>query len=79
MAVFPKARYDNKVRQAVIDRLLEDGMNIESILRALERDFLLNLSVGFVYDLCVRHGATDGNGGAPTNGAGAVQRHVVCG
>jgi transposase-like protein len=45
-----KARYDNKVRQAVIDRLLEDGMNIESILRALRRDFLLELSVGFVYD-----------------------------
>jgi hypothetical protein len=45
-----KARYDNKVRQAVIDRLLEDGMNIESTLRALRRDFLLELSVGFVYD-----------------------------
>ncbi len=50
--VFPKAKYDNKVRQAVIDRLIEDGMNIESILRALRRDFLLELSVGFVYD-CV--------------------------
>jgi hypothetical protein len=50
--VFPKAKYDNQVRQAVIDRLIEDGMNIESILRALRRDFLLELSVGFVYD-CV--------------------------
>ena len=50
--VFPKAKYDTKVRQAVIDRLIEDGMNIESILRALRRDFLLELSVGFVYD-CV--------------------------
>jgi len=48
--VLPKAKYDNKVRQAVIDRLLEDGMNMESILRALKRDFLLELSVGFVYD-----------------------------
>lgn len=48
-----KAKYDNKVRQAVIDRLIEDGMNIESILRALKRDFLLDLSVGFVYD-CLR-------------------------
>jgi hypothetical protein len=47
--VLPKARYDNRVRQAVIDRLLEDGMNVESILRALRRDFLLELSVGFVY------------------------------
>jgi transposase-like protein len=51
--VLPKAKYDNKVRQAVIDRLIEDGMNIESILQALRRDFLLELSVGFVYD-CVR-------------------------
>jgi len=50
--VLPKAKYDNQVRQAVIDRLIEDGMNIESILRALRRDFLLELSVGFVYD-CV--------------------------
>lgn len=48
--VLPKAKYDNKVRQAVIDRLLEDGMNIERILRALRRDFLLELSVGFAYD-----------------------------
>lgn len=48
--VLPKAKYDNKVRQAVIDRLIEDGMNMESILRALRRDFLLELSVGFVYD-----------------------------
>jgi hypothetical protein len=48
--VLPKAKYDNKVRQAVIDRLLEDGMNMDSILRALRRDFLLELSVGFVYD-----------------------------
>jgi hypothetical protein len=48
--VLPKAKYDNKVRQAVLDRLLEDGMNMESILRALKRDFLLELSVGFVYD-----------------------------
>ncbi len=48
--VMPKAKYDNKVRQAVIDRLIDDGMNVESILRALKRDFLLELSVGFVYD-----------------------------
>lgn len=51
--VLPKAKYDNKVRQAVIDRLIEDGMNIDSILRALKRDFLLDLSVGFAYD-CMR-------------------------
>lgn len=48
--VLLKAKYDNKVRQAVIDRLLEDGMNIQSILRAMQRDFLLDLSTGFVYD-----------------------------
>ena len=48
--VFPKAKYDNKVRQAVLDRIIDDGMNVEATLRSLRRDFLLELSTGFVYD-----------------------------
>lgn len=48
--VKPKAGYDDRVRQAVLDRILEDAMSIEGILRALRRDFLLELSTGFVYD-----------------------------
>ena len=46
----PKARYDNKVRQAVIDRVLVDKLNTTTVGQALERDFLLKLSTGFLYD-----------------------------
>ena len=46
----PKAKYSNKVREAVLDRLLDDHMNLERIRDALRRDFLLELSDGFLYD-----------------------------
>lgn len=42
--------YDNRVRQAVLDRLIDDGMNVQKLLAALRRDFRLDLSEGFVYD-----------------------------
>ena len=45
----PKARYDNKVRQAVIDLVLVDKLNTTTVGQALERDFLLKLSTGFLY------------------------------
>jgi Transposase len=48
--VLAKADYDNLVRAAVLDRLLRDGLNVERTRAAMERDFLLNLSTGFVYD-----------------------------
>jgi transposase len=48
--VEPKADYDNTVRQAVLDRLLEDGLNVERTREAMRRDFLLDLSCGYVYD-----------------------------
>ena len=48
--VLPKADYDNRVRQAVLDRLLEDGLNVERTRAAMRRDFLLELSSGFIYD-----------------------------
>jgi hypothetical protein len=48
-----RADYDDRVRQAVLDRLLEDGLNVERTRQALRRDFLLKLSEGFVYD-CLR-------------------------
>jgi hypothetical protein len=51
--VLPRAKYDNKVRQAVLDRIIDDGMNVEATLHNLQRDFLLDLSTGFVYD-CLR-------------------------
>src|SRR5947208_3664543 len=46
----PRAEYTNRVRDAVIDRLLDDGMSIHRLQQALQRDFLLNLSDGFLYD-----------------------------
>ena len=48
-----KADYDAAVRQAVLDRLLHDRLNVEQTKAALQRDFLLELSDGFVYD-CLR-------------------------
>lgn len=42
--------YHNQVRQAVLDRLIEDGMSVQRLRAALKRDFLLDLSEGFVYD-----------------------------
>jgi hypothetical protein len=49
--VLPKAKYDNKVRDLVLERIVEDGMSIERILQSLQREFFLNLSSGFVYDV----------------------------
>jgi transposase-like protein len=53
--VLPKAKYDNKVREAVLEGILEDQLNVEAVRRRMQRDFLLDLSTGFVYD-CL-HGA----------------------
>src|SRR5579885_3106946 len=46
----PRAEYTNRVREAVIDRLLDDSMSMERLRQALQRDFFLNLSDGFLYD-----------------------------
>lgn len=48
--VCPKADYDNLVRQAVLNRILDDGLNVQRTIAAMRRDFLLELSSGFVYD-----------------------------
>jgi transposase-like protein len=53
--VLPKAKYDNKVREAVLEGILDDQLNVEAVRRRMQRDFLLDLSTGFVYD-CL-HGA----------------------
>lgn len=46
----PRAEYTNRVRDAVIDRLLDDGMSLHRLQRAMHRDFLLDLSDGFLSD-----------------------------
>ncbi len=56
--VLPKAKYDNKVRDLVLARILEDGMNVERALDSIRREFLLDLSTGFVYDVLHDHAAT---------------------
>src|SRR4051812_4961237 len=53
--VLPRALYDNKVRDLVLDRVLRDGMSIERTLESLRREFLLELSTGFVYDVLHDH------------------------
>jgi hypothetical protein len=50
VGVEPKADYDNLVRQAVLDRLFDDGLNVERTRAAMKRDFLLDLSCGYIYD-----------------------------
>ena len=46
----PRAEYTNRVRDVVIDRLLDDGMSLNRLQQALQREFLLDLSDGFLYD-----------------------------
>jgi hypothetical protein len=53
--VLPKARYDNRVRDLVLGRILQDGMNVERALKSLRREFLLELSSGFVYNVLRDH------------------------
>jgi hypothetical protein len=53
--VLPKAHYDNRVRDLVLGRVLQDGMNVERTLESLRREFLLELSSGFVYDVLRDH------------------------
>src|SRR4051812_8941040 len=55
--VLPRALYDNKVRDLVLERILKDGMNVEQTLESLGREFLLDLSTGFVYDVLHDHAA----------------------
>jgi hypothetical protein len=49
--VLPRALYDNKVRDLVLDRILKDGMSVERTLESLGREYFLDLSTGFVYDV----------------------------
>lgn len=49
----PKADYDGSVRRAVLDHIIEDGLNVKRTLHLMKRDFLLDLSEHFIYD-CLR-------------------------
>ena len=58
--VCPRADYDNLVRQAVLNRILDDGLNVERTRKAMKRDFLLELSNDFIYK-CLDWGLTQLN------------------
>jgi transposase-like protein len=53
--VLPRALYDNKVRDLILQRLIEDGMSVEQTLKSLGREYLLDVSTGFVYDVLRDH------------------------
>src|SRR5438874_10013375 len=42
--VLPRATYDNRVRDLVLDRILKDAMNVEQTIESLRREYLLDLS-----------------------------------
>jgi hypothetical protein len=44
-----KAKYDHKVRQSVIDRILQDKLNLSAVQASMQRDFLVKLSSGYIY------------------------------
>ena len=46
----PRAGYTNRVRDAVRDRLLDDGTSLNRVREAMRRDFPLELSDGFLSD-----------------------------
>jgi Transposase len=46
----PRAEYDDCVRQAVLNRILDDHLNVELTRLCMKRDFRLDLSTGFIYD-----------------------------
>jgi hypothetical protein len=48
-----KADYDERVHAAVLDLLIEDGLNVQRTRAAMQRDFFLPVSEGFIYD-CLR-------------------------
>src|SRR5262245_24201582 len=75
--VCPKADYDNLVREAVLNRILDDGLNVERTRAAMKRDFLLELSSGFVYD-CLDWGLTRLNHGQQRRAALEKFSRVLC-
>src|SRR3954468_22457286 len=75
--VAPKADYDNLVRQAVLNRILDDGLNVERTRAAMKRDFLLELSSGFVYD-CLDWGLARLNAAQQRQAALRSFRGVLC-
>ena len=49
----PRCQYDNQVRDAVLDRLIENSLSIPKLQAAMRRDFCLDLSEGFICDCII--------------------------
>jgi hypothetical protein len=47
--ICPRADYDNLVRQAVLNRILDDGLNVQRTIECMRRDFHLELNNDFIY------------------------------
>src|SRR5215212_7624361 len=77
LGVPAKSDYDEAVRQAVLGRLLDDGLNVERTRAAMKRDFLLELSSGFVYD-CLDWGLTRLNEAQQRRAARQTFSGVLC-
>jgi hypothetical protein len=58
--ICPRADYDNLIREAVLNHILDDGLNVERTRKAMKRDFLLDLSCDFIYS-CLDWGLTRRN------------------
>jgi hypothetical protein len=75
--ITPKADYDNLVRQAVLDRVLDDGLNAERTRAAMKRDFLLSAVQRLRLRLPGLGPGPAQPGPAAPRGPGAVQRPAV--
>lgn len=75
--ICPKADYDNLVRQAVLNRILDDGLNVARTQAAMKRDFRLELSTGFIYD-CLQWGLGQANQTRPWRFARSHESGSLC-
>jgi hypothetical protein len=48
--VMPRALYTDEVRQKVVDLLIRDHLSVYKVQQHLKEDFLLDVSIGFIYD-----------------------------
>ena len=76
--VLPKAHYDNKVRDLVLDRIIKDGMSIERILESFRREFLGTV-LGVRLQRALRSGRRTRYVRTSPHGSGTFQRHPLCG
>ena len=72
--VLPKAKYDNRVRDLVLERLLDDGMSIERALASIRREFLL---ARLRLRRAPRPGRATRHGRTSPHGPGALQRDAL--